>query len=315
MPDQILGQGASAANPGQPLREVPQEQTGAATANPSTPDHPSEGQPSGEPSEAQQPQARPLGELFADDALYEDEGRYITGAELKGERMMERDYRQKTMAAAEERRQHAQQVETAVQALTANAQALAGQLEAQDRVLDQKVQQVQQAMHTASDPQTWQRLQQELQALGQQQAVVAQEYQQLTNQYKQSVQQARASQIQAAEGYLGATKWWNPEYHHGDLKAYAMQQGVSEQAFNETIDPTMVSMMHKARLYDEAQAKLKQAPTRQGKQLPKSTSAPAAQGQLTEEQAALQRVRETGTQADWNRWNEIRNRNKRNAQR
>jgi hypothetical protein len=93
---------------------------------------------------------------------------------------------------------------------------------------------------------------------------------------------------------------------YADMRKYAIDSGIPAQVIDRTVDALSLKMLHKAMLYDRAQAKVKSTSSTDKKvlvpkKIVKSTTAPEQVRKVTKEKLtnkAFKRLAETGTQDD-----------------
>lgn len=179
-------------------------------------------------------------------------------AELNKERMLNKDYTQKTQVVAEERRQvEAERAKVAQQAKDqqqyvhemAKVVAIDDQL-AQYDALDWNA-------IIASDPVQAMQLQQQQKALEAQRQKAHESLTQKQQQFALEKQQSFAKQIQDADDYMKREIPGFTQARSDELAKYATSQGMSAEGVAKAVikNPVIAKLIHKADLYDKLVSK------------------------------------------------------------
>ena len=121
-------------------------------------------------------------------------------------------------------------------------------------------------------------------------------YQDLQNQRQQQLQQAAREAIKVLERDI--PEWDSNLYN--DIRTYAIQQGLPEEDVNSYVDPVVLKVLHKARLFDQAKQVTTTKKKRVAKKVLKSKKAPATEANLKAKRQAdaKAKLRERGNDLD-----------------
>ena len=92
---------------------------------------------------------------------------------------------------------------------------------------------------------------------------------------------------------------WNNQLYD-DIRAYAVGQGLSQAEVDNYVDPVVISILHKARLFDQAKQVTTTKKKRVAKKVLKSKKAPATDAQVKAKRMkdAKAKMRERGNDID-----------------
>ena len=121
-------------------------------------------------------------------------------------------------------------------------------------------------------------------------------YQDIQNQRQQQMQEAASNAVKVLQEQIPD---WNNQLYD-DIRAYAVGQGLSQAEVDNYVDPVVISILHKARLFDQAKQVTTTKKKRVAKKVLKSKKAPATDTQVKAKRMkdAKAKLRERGNDID-----------------
>ena len=121
-------------------------------------------------------------------------------------------------------------------------------------------------------------------------------YQDIQNQRQQQMQEAASNAVKVLQEQIPD---WNNQLYD-DIRAYAVGQGLSQAEVDNYVDPVVISILHKARLFDQAKQVTTTKKKRVAKKVLKSKKAPATDAQVKAKRMkdAKARLQERGNDID-----------------
>jgi len=101
-------------------------------------------------------------------------------------------------------------------------------------------------------------------------------YQDIQNQRQQQMQEAASNAVKVLQEQIPD---WNNQLYD-DIRAYAVGQGLNQAEVDNYVDPVVISILHKARLFDQAKQVTTTKKKRVAKKVLKSKKAPANDAQI-----------------------------------
>lgn len=121
-------------------------------------------------------------------------------------------------------------------------------------------------------------------------------YQDIQNQRQQQMQEAASNAVKVLQEQIPD---WNNQLYD-DIRAYAVGQGLAQAEVDNYVDPVVISILHKARLFDQAKQVTTTKKKRVAKKVLKSKKAPATDAQVKAKRMkdAKAKLRERGNDID-----------------
>jgi len=121
-------------------------------------------------------------------------------------------------------------------------------------------------------------------------------YQDIQNQRQQQMQEAASNAVKVLQEQIPD---WNNQLYD-DIRAYAVGQGLNQAEVDNYVDPVVISILHKARLFDQAKQVTTTKKKRVAKKVLKSKKAPATDAQVKAKRMkdAKAKMRERGNDID-----------------
>mgnify|MGYP000465828349 CR=1 FL=1 len=121
-------------------------------------------------------------------------------------------------------------------------------------------------------------------------------YQDIQNQRQQQLQEAASNAVKVLQEQIPD---WNNQLYD-DIRAYAVGQGLAQAEVDNYVDPVVISILNKARLFDQAKQVTTTKKKRVAKKVLKSKKAPATDAQVKAKRMkdAKAKLRERGNDID-----------------
>ena len=121
-------------------------------------------------------------------------------------------------------------------------------------------------------------------------------YKDIQNQRQQQMQEAATNAVKVLQEQIPD---WNNQLYD-DIRAYAVSQGLDQAEVDNYVDPVVISILHKARLFDQAKQVTTTKKKRVAKKVLKSKKAPATDAQVKAKRMkdAKAKMRERGNDID-----------------
>ena len=121
-------------------------------------------------------------------------------------------------------------------------------------------------------------------------------YKDIQNQRQQQLQEAATNAVKVLQEQIPD---WNNQLYD-DIRAYAVSQGLDQAEVDNYVDPVVISILHKARLFDQAKQVTTTKKKRVAKKVLKSKKAPATDAQVKAKRMkdAKAKMRERGNDID-----------------